>query len=162
MSTTVSQVRQAEVADLPKLARLGARFLRESPYAALLASTSEATIEVAIGRIMRTPYGVCFIAESDDGEPVGLFLGMITEWWLDPQVRLGAELAWWVEPEHRKSNVGMRLYREFDSWAISHGAQVLSLSDLIDPVDEYRGSLELIARRLGYKPVERAWLKEVS
>ena len=57
--------------------------------------------------------GLCLIAETQEQEIAGVFMGVIApDIWL-PNVFFMNELVWWVCPNHRDSTAGYRLLREY-------------------------------------------------
>src|SRR5690606_24043441 len=62
------------------------------------------------------------------------------------------ELAWWVEPEKRGNSLEMIKF--YENWAVGKGAKIIEVKSL-----EIFKNTELIYDRLGYKPIEKSWIK---
>jgi GNAT superfamily N-acetyltransferase len=69
---------------------------------------------------------------------------------------IATEMFWFVRSAHRGE--GMKLYREFERWAIAQGAQRIRMVHLADSMPD---RLSVLYRRLGYRLAETVWEKEI-
>lgn len=95
---------------------------------------------------MRLPdLGIFF--EEEDGQVVGLIMGMIHPQWFTP-TREMSELMFWVRPDHRKSPLARQLIKTMEEWAIPRGARKIFMAAGSGYETE---RVEKFYRRLGYK-----------
>lgn len=87
-----------------------------------------------------------------DGLPVGVFMGTASEYELGP-VKIGFERVFWVDPSHR--GVGLKLIREFESWAKGRGCEFTLTTGKRDQ------RYEKVISRLGYQPIETHHIKRL-
>ncbi len=154
MRSTVSpQVRVATEDDVPGLVELGWRFIKFTPYGALLGA-DRTGLSNALCHLLRNG-GRGWVAESE-GEIVGALIAQLSAPWCSPTVKIAVELAWWLDVELQNSGCGIRLLKLFEKWADENEASMV-LSDLVLPGGPNLGDL---VERLGYRLVERSHLKE--
>jgi GNAT superfamily N-acetyltransferase len=143
-------VRDATVADIPRLLVMGRRFRAETVYATRLPDNPDQMR--ALGeRLITTPEGLLLVADQgwDLVGMIGVFLfvhhfsGLLT----------AGEVFFWVEPEHR--GYGVRLLRRAEQWAAAHGATTMQM---IAPTPE----VGQLYDRLGYHALEVAYEKELA
>lgn len=60
------------------------------------------------------------IAETEDGQPVGMLGAMIQEPFMCEE-KFSLDFGAYVEPEHRGSSVIVRLVKRYEEWALSKG-----------------------------------------
>lgn len=145
-ATTVTVIRHATEADIPRITEMGVRFIRESRYSQFLTESTE-HIENLLRYLINGDGGV-LLAERD-GTIIGM-LGFIMHPNLISGVRTAGELFWWVEPETRGD--GIRLLHAVEREARAAGAKALQM---IAPDDRVAGIYE----RLGYTKLEVAYHK---
>lgn len=165
-------IRLATEDDKPRLIEMATRFLLESQYGELF---DNAATPLSIGELVTNTLalGAIFLAEIDPrGEDlprwherdtckicaVKLVVGMLAIVALPHPltgVPIAEEIAWWVEPEHRNSTIGPKLLRSAEQWATTNGANVVKM---VAPAGSTVGEFY---ERLGYRPVETAYIKRV-
>lgn len=143
-------IRQAEIADLPKLAAGAAEF-----YAA-----SEFLTSFDIGRFCETwsslisgANGVIFLEEGDDGLINGA-LGGIIHRDIYGEALIAEEGFWFMRPDMRGG--GVKVYRAFENWAKARGAVSLQMVHLLDSMPE---KVARFYRAVGFKAVETRYTK---
>lgn len=149
----MTTVRRATLDDVPALVDLGARFVGYSPYGDTLTWTRE---DLAEGLRTAIGDGVVFVAQHEE-RIVGLLAAIVTAAWFAPRCKAALELAWWMDPEHRGGTAALRMHSEFEAWARAQGATARVMSDLV--VDG-EGTAGAMLDRLGYRQVERSWIRE--
>lgn len=93
--------------------------------------------------------GICLIKEKE-----GVFLGMVDQHPLNPDLLIAQELMWWVTKEKRGSPLGYRLLKEFEKEAKIFGASVISIG-LMEKTPVKHIS------KLGYTRSETSFVKDI-
>jgi len=91
-------VRPATRADIPRIIEMGRRFYAASGYETIAAASNPSIAGLAI---ITMDQGVMLVAESDDGDVIGMACLFLEPFVFNPSVTVASELAWWIEPEHR-------------------------------------------------------------
>jgi GNAT superfamily N-acetyltransferase len=68
------------------------------------------------------------------------------------------ELFWWVKPESRGTGAGGELLTEIEQWAAEKGAAAVFMIALADKNEE---KMQNLYARMGYRPLERTFAREV-
>lgn len=142
-------LREAELGDVPAVARLARTFIGQSGYARMFELTVE-DITTAIDSVVDSDAGVCILCECD-GRVVGAILGTRSPVWLKRGETVAVELGWWVDPEHR--GPGMDLLRAFERWA---SPLPVVVSDTIMDGSTPAGPL---LEKVGYEMIERSFVR---
>lgn len=140
-------IRDACVADVPRLVKMGQRFIKESSYSKHLGDNPECAAELIKNLIGRNSLPII----ERNNEIVGM-LGFV----LGPHFMSGdmvaGEVFWWVEPEYRRG--GVMLMRETERRARLAGAKNIQMIAPNEKVARfYEGS--------GYEYVESTYQKEL-
>lgn len=91
-----------------------------------------------------------------EGKPVALFAAAVQQILFNDS-RIATEVLWWVDAEHRRSGLGAKLIEAFEYWAIEIAkAEYTQLTSLVDDSSD---TLDKYYQRIGYQPVEKAYLK---
>jgi GNAT superfamily N-acetyltransferase len=143
-------IREAALADVPQIVELGVRFMRESGYAKHLSIDRHAQAKLAV-RLIKAVEGLILV-DDHDGELVGM-LGVIATFHPHSGDPVMAELFWYVLPDARGN--GVRMLQEAEHWAIRHGVKK---SLVVAPEGAPVASLYT---RMGYKPLERQFIKDL-
>ena len=145
-------VRNAQETDLLLLLGMGWKF---ASYTGLPTPFSPQATERMIRYLMEN--GVVLVSETD-GVVDGAILGMIAPIWYVGAMA-ASELALWVDPDRRSSGIAKRLIAAFEAWGREQGVEYFTMSDLsVDGTYPAGGMFE----HLGYKPFERAQIKEAN
>lgn len=154
-------IREATGDDKHRLVEMAARFLLETPYGRLFDDKATPdTIARLIDQVLT--FGAIFVAEETGpgryGRTALKLTGMLAIV-VVPHPLTGRnyaeEIAWWVEPEHRIGRVGPNLLRSAEEWATTKGA---NMCKMVAPEGSSVGGFY---ERLGYQPVETAYLKRL-
>lgn len=144
-------IRRATLADVPRLAEMAARFVRESSYSKVV-TPSEPAMEQSFAAIVSSPTGICFVAEEGGGVQ-GAILGLVT-----PHLMTGGnvavEIGWWVEPEVRGAT-GLALLSAYEAAVQIAG---VTLSVMTCPPDNSE-RVGRIYERAGYAKFETTYMK---
>ena len=148
-------IRQATIADLPKMETRAREFFAASKYLGefdIEGFTESWTVLFNIG-------GVIFVAEQD-GQLVGAIGALIHPemYGKKGQKRIIAEeLFWFVGAEYRRT--GVALYREFERWALAGGASELQMVHLLDSMPD---KVARFYEHEGYAAAETRYIKRVK
>ena len=143
-------VRHAQETDLPLLLGKGRKF---AIYTGLPTPFSPQATERMIRYLLES--GVVLVSETD-GVVDGAILGIVAPIWYVGAFT-AAELALWVIPDRRSRGVARSLIEAFEAWGREQGVDYFTMSDLsVDGTYPAGGMFE----RLGYRPFERAHIKE--
>lgn len=150
-------IRRAKHSDVPNLIPLGRHFHDASGYASIIPFSEAALADLALGMI-NNPERATIIVHDQDGSIVGMCGGMIVPSLLNQDVLLATELFWWVEEQHRSGIGAIRMLNAMEVWARSNGAVSLTMMTL-DRMNA--DSIGRVYERLGFRPAERTYLKEL-
>jgi GNAT superfamily N-acetyltransferase len=143
-------IRNAQETDFLRLLDMGWKF---AVYTGLPTPFSPESAERMIRFLLET--GVVLVSETD-GVVEGAIMGMVTPIWYAGAFA-AAELALWVSPDRRTKGVARSLIEAFESWGRDQGVEYFAMSDLsVDGTYPAGGMFE----RMGYRPFERAHIKE--
>jgi GNAT superfamily N-acetyltransferase len=146
-------IRQAHINDVPVLALMGEKFYQYSEFHKFVPYDPESAAS-KLAQLILT--GFLYVAEHDEDGIVAGLAGTMTTLWFNANLPVASELAWWVEEKHRKSPVGIRLYKAFEKWAYERGVYTVIMSDLI--IDD-NAPAEKLFKKLGFSVVERGHIK---
>lgn len=146
-------IRDAVIADVPRLVEMGQRFLATSPYRGQIAE-NPAQFGIVATRCITDPDGTMLVAEMG-GIVVGMIALFVFAHPLSAQ-RTAGELCWWVEPEAR--GAGVRLMKAAEVWARAHGAETLQMIAPMES-DEAKPPVATVYERAGYRLAELAYVK---
>ena len=142
-------IREAELADVPRLVEMGVSFMHESQYASHL-SVDEASQGKLARMLIEAPHGMVFVSEQD-GNLTGM-IGVIATHHPHSGDKVMSELFWYVRPGARGH--GVRLLRTAEDWARRNG---IRKSITVAPNED----VEHLYTRLGYLPLERQFIKDL-
>lgn len=100
--------------------------------------------------------GLVFVAEKETKGQIGLIIGAITPHLFNPNVLVLAGLFWWVDPNHRTTEAGHLLLREFVDWGKAN-VDWITFS-LLDKTPVKESTL----KRFGFRHLEACYLIEVG
>jgi hypothetical protein len=152
---SVYNIRLATQEDFDDVYELARQFFFESPYKHSC-EFSEARVKEVI-HIYLTAHAdkmiVCLLTCNE--VPVGLIAGVAMPSLFSDGVQT-MEQIWWVHPAHRKTRHCLGLLAAYQEWSRKIGAVSTVVGDLPGVTD-----LERLYTRLGYTPVERAFIRRV-
>lgn len=142
----MSDVRLAVEEDIPAIVKMGKEFHAMSPHVGM-GEYDEAAIE----RLL------IYLIENDQGvvlwNGTGVIGGLMAPVYFNPDKMMLEEAFWFA----RKG--GRELLKEFQAKAREMGADFVLLSTL---VNDFAPVVDRIVTRMGYAPIERRWLKELT
>lgn len=142
-------IRQAELADIPRIVEMGQRF-RNEIYRDLLAD-NPVQMRAFAERLVSNSDSVILVSEHN-ARVVGM-IGMMGFDHMLSAERIAGEVAWWVDPESRGE--GRRLVLSAEEWAIENGAvKVQMVAPNLRVGNVYR--------RMGYAQMEIGYQKNVA
>lgn len=143
-------IRPATIEDVPAIVSMGADFIAQSEYAALIVANPDA-MTAFVTRLVEWDEAEVFVAEID-GQIVGM-LGIFAFTHTVSGERTAMEAFWWVAPNAR-GTAGIRLLTAAEAWA--HGAGATRLQ-MIAPNDRVAS----LYQRRGYRKVEVIYQREL-
>ena len=150
-------VREAVLEDLPATVELLIKFHAESAYYESIPINRD-TLVTSVTHFITNPLIRVFLAELDDGTPVGGTAGMLYPWWFNEDYITGQELFWFVEPEHRRSKAGKLLFQALEDWATEQGAKTFAMAAVHN---KHYKRVEQVYQAKGYIPTETGFIKEL-
>ncbi len=118
-------VRRVRPEDIERLIALGRRMHQEGAYSFLPFDAGK--VRRLMEGIIAQPDAWCGLVAENDGVPVGMLGGYLTEYFFCRE-KLACDLIVFVEPDWRGSSAAARLIRGFRDWAAERGARELCLS----------------------------------
>lgn len=98
---------------------------------------------------------VVLVAEKDT-QRMGVIAGILVPHFMNPKIRVLAEMFWWVQPEHRQTRAGLLLLKEFIRYGKEAADWITFALEHNSPVRD-----ETLLRH-GFSPLERNFILEVS
>ena len=139
------KIRQGDVDDIVALVELGREMHAEAPTFNKMDYDPKKLIQLGIGL---SEQGGMFLAEKDDNEIIGMFLGVVMPYYFGNNL-MANDLCFFVKKEHRGSTAAPRLIKAFEKWAWANGATALRFG--ISTGVEAKRTLKLY-EKLGYSP----------
>jgi GNAT superfamily N-acetyltransferase len=123
------EIRQAVMADVPSIMKMGRHFYDASPYPEF-AEYDEDAVGGVFARMIASDQAAIIVASYGDDDPFGCIGLMLSPLFFAPGMTVCNELFWWVEPEQR--GCGMYLVEAGEEWARGKGADVLAMSAIVE------------------------------
>ena len=150
-------VRRALVEDIERVADLGQKFFDESGYVGLI-EFDRPTILDLIEKSFDDQYNFgIFVAETD--LIIGIAGIMAVPFFFNRNHSIAQELFWYVEPDERGGRAGIMLYHAIDQWVRQKASTILGMTAL---ENESRESVESFYKKMGFKPSDHGWIKEIK
>lgn len=148
------KIRQATLLDLLTFAPLGIRYAEEAEGHDNFPIDLEHTMQQAAVTIMSD--SGCFLLAYDDNNPVGFIWGHSRSlpW---SKAKLAFDSILYVVPEKRKSSVGYKLMKAWESWAKESGAVEVQISIASGIHEEESCNF---FKKLGYSYIGQQYRKE--
>lgn len=147
-------IREATREDFPAMVAMGRRFYESTAFTKLAPFDEASTLQ--IGELLLAA-GVLLVAEHE-GKAVGMVGLVIAPFLFNNAKRIAAEVMWWVDPDERNTGAGMALLRAVAPACKAKGADAVQMMT----VESSPAHAGLAYRRLGFKPTETAYLKELT
>jgi hypothetical protein len=100
---------------------------------------------------------IVLVAE-DTGELIGITAAIAYPMYFNPAKLVAQELWWYIKPEARGGLASKLLFQEIEKWGMGKQAAAMFMVALDN--DRVETMVKLYGR-LGYKPTERAFVKEL-
>ncbi len=108
------------------------------------------------GTIIKLGFGALWRATEED-RLVGMFGALLSPDLCDGKI-VAAEAFWFVRKSSRGGTVGLRLFREFESWGRNVGANRLIMTHLLSSMPE---KLKNFYEREGFVAAEISYVKQL-
>jgi hypothetical protein len=138
-------IREATLEDIPALVEIGAKFHDMSPHR-FMGEYDKAGIANMLAYLIGNPGGLVLT----NGK--GVIGGLLTPVYFAPSKMMCEESFWFAE------GGGKDLLRAFETEAERMGADFILLSTL---ENERAAIIDRVVERMGYRAIERRWLKEI-
>lgn len=142
--------------DIPEVVKLAKLFKEESPYKDYLLEESKLT--TILFSLLEDPSKHIVLLSTYNSTTIGMVVGTSAEFLFSTD-KHATELAWYVYPEYRKSTVGKDLQEAFVYWAKKVGCKYLHMVLL---EDHNAPKMKKLYKKLGFKLIEQAWIKELT
>jgi GNAT superfamily N-acetyltransferase len=152
------KVREATISDLASVTELLKAFTSATTAHFSFVDNDDQSIEASVLLLLNNPLARVFLAETDDGRPVGTVSGLLYPIWFNHKHLTGQEMFWFVDPDHRRSKAGKLLFDALEKWAASTGAQSFSMASAAGP---HQKRVNQIYEKKGYAPTETSYIKEL-
>ncbi len=152
VSRETSRIRELRLSEVDSLIPLSREFYAASRF---LGEFDIEKFRQIWATLLNGDMGVILVWDDGNG-PVGVIGGFV-----HPELYGGAILAeemFWFTSEKRRS-VGVALYRAFEAWARSRGAESIQMVHLMDSMPEKVASFYV---RLGFEPIETRYSKRLA
>ena len=115
------KIRQGDVDDIVALVELGREMHEEAPAFNKMDYDPKKLLQLGV---VLSEQGGMFLAEKDDNEIIGMFLGVVMPHYFGSDL-MANDLCFFVKKEHRGSTAAPRLIKAFEKWAWANGATAL-------------------------------------
>jgi RimJ/RimL family protein N-acetyltransferase len=150
------QIREATLDDLDKYIELSEEFHKASPMSSVSKFEKDAFKDFLISAIDNQ--NIVLVLAEINKEIVGITGALIYPLYFSPSTTVSQELWWWLTPSARGSGAGKGMYDYIEKWAKSNGAKAVFMIAL---EDEKVNKMTKLYSRLGYKGLERTFIKEI-
>lgn len=147
-------VRFADMGDIDRIVEMAEKFYPNTRYhAAGIPLKKDCAAGLAILMIKTS---TLLVAESSDGNIVGMVGSYIDPFTFNDDYLIAKEIVWWVDPDHQLGGHGRSLLIEHELACKDAGAKLIVMMDLADnPVATQ------IYRGMGYYHSENSWTKVI-
>lgn len=119
-------IKEATINDFRKIDKMARAFYAEATYPEIYgAEVDEDSLIQFVVSMITDENKVIFIDEDH-----GMISGVVIPWFFNNNKLFAQEMAWWVEPEKRNTMLGGRLFKTFEKWAVSKGADFMAMGTL--------------------------------
>lgn len=133
-----------------------AQDLFDTTYFSSVAELDREHIANLLDTDLESDIGAAFVAETEEGDLIGIVAGVKFPLWMSPEHTAGQEIMYYVKPEFRRSKAGKKLFNAFEKWAREVGADYVTVAS---PSNENEKRLGTMYESKGYSPVERHYTK---
>ena len=139
-------IRPATVDDIPQLLAMGQRFADDAGVTDWI-EWDDASVTRLLHHLIESEDGVCLVSDN------GMFGGFIYPHEFNNSILLFREVFWRSEGFE-----GVKMLLRAEEWARAKGAR---LSGMFTPIKQVTGDVGPLYERLGYRPSERIYMKEL-
>ena len=147
-------IRDADYDDIPAVADLAKQFFIETRLSMLGGILDDRMVEDLTADLIYMDDGMVKVGIDNSGRIVGIVSGILIGHMLFAGPKVAQEPMWYVLPDHRNSKLGLKLLKAYEDWARDRGCKHC-IVDCLDP------SIEGLISKLGYKAMERKFIKEL-
>lgn len=145
------------MADYVMVLEMSLMFFKESPYKDMICDEAKMS-DLIIDFITNTHERTVILALDDDGEPIGLLAGTVTEH-LFSREKAAFEVIWWVKPDKRGAKASLELFGAFEYWAKRMGCKYIQFGAVHQT--PYADKVKRLYERKGYVQIESNYLKAI-
>ncbi len=147
-------IREATVADIPEIARLGAKFHAQAGWDEIEYSREDCA--ASLTAFMASGCFLCLVAEVD-GDILGMAAGVVAPVYFNASHLSGEELFWWVDDDAPQLT-GLRLLDGLERAAKERGCDTWQMKSLARLNGE---RMTRLYERRGYRASEQAFIKRL-
>lgn len=147
-------IREATLADIPEIARLGAKFHAQAGWDEIEYRPDDCAASLAT--FMQAGCFLCLVAEVD-GDILGMAAGVVSPVYFNAGHLSGEELFWWTDKDAPQL-AGIRLLDALEKAARARGCQTFQMKSLARLNGDRM--TQLYARR-GYRASEQTFIKRL-
>lgn len=119
-------IREATIEDIPVLVKMSAAMQQESPRYQHVSFNANVMGNFLTGMI-ESPDRCVFVAE-DDGAVVGMFGGVMGQYFFSLDTNYACDIGLYVVPEMRGRRHAYALLKEYEKWALGKGISPMNIT----------------------------------
>jgi len=144
-------IRFGEIADIPRVAEIGARLHAESSFKDL--DYSHEKVEAMCHTLHAAGF---FVVAVKDDAVVGAMLGDVYRPWYSNDL-VGIDYSLYIEPEHRNGLMAVKMIKRFEDWCTMMGAVQIRPG-----ISTGNPNATRLYQALGFKPVGEIFCKTMT
>lgn len=152
----MSIVREAKLSEVKECVTLLSEFHKNSPMNNVSEYDEQHASEFITNAIQQDTMLVA-VAEEDN-KLIGCVGAVMYPLYMNPKTTIVQELWWWLTPDARGSGAGKQLYTFIEDWSKTKNANLLFMIAL---EDNKASKMESVYKRMGFKPMEKTFFKEL-
>lgn len=146
-------IHQAKTKDIPAIVEMTKAFADDAGVTARFGFNPQ-----DFSRYVATLIDSSFWLVLVDNNHKGFFIGGVAPFCVTPTKKVLSEHIWWVQPEARKTGLGLALLETAIKLAKDAGVDYVTCGHL----SNYKNKeLNCLYQRLGFKPLETTYIKEI-
>lgn len=148
-------IRKATRADIDRIVEMAGEFYADTNYAAIVPMAKESAAGLAI---LMMDTGVMLVAESQDGDVVGMVGLHVDQFTFNVSKRMATEIIWWVDYAHQNTGVGRALLSEVEPACMERGVDMIRMLRLATSPP----SADALYKKMGYIHSETTYTKVIG